>query len=203
MIRLPFILALCFTGGVASLLPMPIMASDAPAVAETAVHVERTANGGFAVDLLMLARVPPSMAWAVLTDFEHMARFVPNLTRSQVLSSQGNLLQVSQKGVARYGPFSTEFESIRDIELIPKREIRAHGRSGNVRQMESLMQLEATDDGTRLRYHAEVLPGFWFPPWVGTALVRHETAEQFSAVINEMQRRQAAIAPAATTRAQP
>lgn len=203
MMRSPSIRTLCFASCVAFLLPMPTMAGDAPAVAEASVRVERIANGGFAVDLLMLARVPPAMAWAVLTDFEHMASFVPNLTRSQVLSSQGNLLQVSQKGVARYGPFSTEFESIRDIELIPKREIRAHGRGGNVRQMESLMQLEATDEGTRLRYHAEVLPGFWFPPWVGTALVRHETAEQFSAVINEMQRRQAAIAPAGTTRAQP
>lgn len=196
MIRVPSIRTLCFAGWIAGLLPMPILAGDTPAVAETAVHVERTANGGFAVDLVMLARVPPALAWAVLTDFEHMARFVPNLTRSQVLSSQGNLLQVSQQGVARYGPFSTAFESIRDIELTPRREIRAHGRGGSVRQMESLMQLEATDDGTRLHYHAEVLPGFWFPPWVGTALVRHETAEQFSAVINEMQRRQAAMAPA-------
>lgn len=185
--------ALGLASWVVFLLPMPVTAGDPPAVAEAAVHVERTANGGFAVDLVMLARVPPALAWAVLTDFEHMASFVPNLTRSQVLSSQGNLLQISQKGVARYGPFSTEFESIRDIQLTPKREIRAHGSGGNVRQMDSLMQVEAADEGTRLRYHAEVLPGFWFPPWVGTALVRHETAEQFSAVINEMQRRQAAL----------
>ncbi|WP_235943402.1 SRPBCC family protein [Zoogloea dura] len=184
--------ALGLASWVACILPMPVTAGAPPAVTEAAVHVERTANGGFAVDLVMLARVPPALAWAVLTDFEHMASFVPNLTRSQVLSSQGNLLQISQKGIARYGPFSTEFESIRDIQLTPKREIRAHGSGGNVRQMESLMQVEAADEGTRLRYHAEVLPGFWFPPWVGTALVRHETAEQFSAVINEMQRRQAA-----------
>lgn len=187
--------ALCLASWVVFVLPTPVAAGDPPAVPEAAVHVERTANGGFAVDLVMLARVPPALAWAVLTDFEHMASFVPNLTRSQVLSSQGNLLQISQKGVARYGPFSTEFESIRDIQLTPKREIRAHGSGGNVRQMESLMQVEAADEGTRLRYHAEVLPGFWFPPWIGTALVRHETAEQFSAVISEMQRRQTAVAP--------
>lgn len=53
------------------------------------------------------------------------------------------------------------------------------------------MQLEAEPGGTRLHYHAEVVPGFWFPPMIGPALVRHETAEQFSAIIREMMRRQA------------
>lgn len=193
--------------GLAGLVVLSAASAEAggepPAVADSAVHVERTANGGFAIDLTMYAHVPPALAWAVLTDFQHMAGFVPNLTRSQVISSQGNVLQVSQKGRARYGPFSTEFESIRDIQLTPKREIRAHGTGGSVKQMESLMQLETTDDGTRLRYHAEVLPGFWFPPWIGTALIRHETAEQFSAVIGEMQRRQSALAPADTARTPP
>ncbi|KAB2968148.1 SRPBCC family protein [Zoogloea sp.] len=195
--------ALGLASWIVLLLPPPAAASGTPAVADSAVHVERTANGGFAVDLVMHAHVPPALAWAVLTDFEHMASFVPNLARSQVLSSQGNLLQVSQKGTARYGPFSTEFESIRDIQLTPKREIRAHGTGGSVKQMESLMQVEASDEGTRLHYHAEVLPGFWFPPWIGTALVRHETAEQFSAIISEMQRRQSAIAPAGAARSAP
>lgn len=170
---------------------VPAGAGDGtPAVPDDAVRVER-AGPSFSVDLVMHAPVAPSLAWAVLTDFAHMADFVPNLTRSEILESRDNLIKVGQKGTARYGFFSTDFESVRDIRLAPPNEIRAHGIGGNIKRLESVMQLEAEPGGTRLHYHAEVVPGFWFPPMIGPALVRHETAEQFSAIIGEMVRRQA------------
>lgn len=167
---------------------MSLAADGPPLVADTDVRVERT-GANFTVDLTMHAPVEPALAWTVLTDFEHMADFVPNLTSSQVTERSETLLKVAQKGVARYGIFSTHFESLREIHLTPLREIRAHGVGGNIQRMESLMQLEADGAGTRLTYHAEVLPGFWFPPLIGPALVRHETAEQFSAMLHEMVRR--------------
>lgn len=152
------------------------------------VHVER-ADGGFVVDVVMHTPLRPAQAWAVLTDFEHMASFVPNLKSSRVLERGDGVLKVLQQGVARYGLFSANFESLREIRLAPYSEIRAHGLGGNIQRMESLMRLEPEGSGTRLSYHAEALPGFWFPPMIGPALVRHETAEQFSAMLDEMQRR--------------
>jgi len=173
----------------------PALAGDGPpAVPDDAVRVER-AGPSFSVDLVMHAPVAPPLAWAVLTDFAHMADFVPNLTRSEILESRDNLIKVGQKGTARYGFFSTDFESVRDIRLAPPNEIRAHGIGANIKRLESVMQLEAEPGGTRLHYHAEVVPGFWFPPMIGPALVRHETAEQFSAIIREMMRRQARSTP--------
>jgi carbon monoxide dehydrogenase subunit G len=166
------------------------IATDGPLlVPESDVHVERS-GGNFTVDVTLHAPVEPARAWAVLTDFAHMADFVPNLTSSQITEHSDNVLKVTQKGVAHYGVFSTPFESIREIHLVPMHEIRAHGVGGNIQHMESLMQLEADSTGTRLTYHAEVLPGFWFPPLIGPALVRHETAEQFSAMLQEMVHRQ-------------
>lgn len=155
---------------------------------EQDVHVER-ANGGFVVDVVMHTSARPALAWAVLTDFEHMASFVPNLKSSRVLERGEGVLKVLQQGVARYGLFSANFESLREIRLTPCSEIRAHGLSGNVQRMESLMRLEPEGSGTRLSYHAEAQPGFWFPPMIGPSLVRHETAEQFSAMLDEMLRR--------------
>ena len=160
-----------------------------PLVAERDVRVERSGNA-FIVDLVMHTPVEPALAWAVLTDFEHMGSIVPNLTSSEVIKRRDGVLTVKQKGVVRYGLFSTAFESTREISLLPQREIRAHGVGGNVQRMESLMQLEAEGAGTRLKYHAEVQPGFWFPPVIGPALVRRDTAEQFSALLREMIRRQ-------------
>lgn len=158
-------------------------------VSDSDVQVQRS-GGSFTVDATMYTPVPLALAWAVLTDFEHMGSFVPNLSSSQVVERSDATLKVAQKGVARFGFFSANFESIREISLSPQREIRAHNVGGNVKRMESVMQLQAEGAGTRLHYHAEVLPGFWFPPLIGPALVRHETAEQFSAMLQEMLRRQ-------------
>ncbi|WP_367849285.1 SRPBCC family protein [Rhodoferax sp. WC2427] len=169
-------------------LPAALAADAPPVVSDSDVRVER-AHGSFTVDLSILAPVDATRAWAVLTDFEHMADFVPNLTSSVVTERSDTLVKVTQKGVAKYGIFSTQFESVREIHLAPPQEIRAHGVGGNILRMESRMQLEPEGSGTRLTYHAEVLPGFWFPPLIGPSLVRHETAEQFSAMLHEMQRR--------------
>lgn len=160
-----------------------------PLVSDSDVRVVRS-GGSFTVDLTLYAPVAPAPAWAVLTDFEHMSDFLSNLTSSEVTERSDSLLKVSQKGVARYGLFSAKFESIREIRLSPPHEIRAHGVGGNIQRMESLMQLQAEGEGTRMTYHAEVMPGFWFPPLIGPALVRHDTAGQFSALLREMIRRQ-------------
>jgi len=174
----------------ALLCPVPFaLAADAPtAVADSDVHVER-AHGSFTVNVTIHVPVDAAHAWAVLTDFEHMADFVPNLTSSQVTQRSDALVKVTQKGIAKYGFFSAPFESVREVYLTPLREIRAHGVGGNVQHMESVMQLEPDGTGTRLTYHAEVLPGFWFPPLIGPSLVQHETAGQFSAMLQEMLRR--------------
>lgn len=178
---------------VTALLPLlsaPALGVDTrPAVSDSDVRVERT-GGGFTVDLLAHAPVSPAMAWEVLTDFGHMAGFVPNLKTSQVQERGDAYVRVYQTGTARYGIFWAEFESVRDIRLSPPTEIRAHGVGGNVRRMDSVMRLEPETGGTLLRYHAEVQPDFWLPPFLGPSFVRHETAEQFSAIIREMVRRQ-------------
>src|SRR5437868_3453940 len=79
-----------------------LSAEGQPLVPDADVKVQRS-GGSFTVDTIMFTPVPPALAWAVLTDFEHMGGFVPNLTSSQVLERSDALLKVAQKGVARFG----------------------------------------------------------------------------------------------------
>lgn len=161
---------------------------------------------GFRVDIDMLAPVPLAMAWKVLTDFNGMAKFAANLTSSRIIATNGNRVRVAQTGFARLGPLSQAFESVRDITLTPMKEIVAHQVSGSARRVDSRMRLKALDDGsTRLEYRVEVVPETSLPPLIGPAIVRHEMAEQFSLLIGEMKRRQAAggSPPATPAQAQP
>ena len=163
-------------------------AAQAQQVPERDIQVERVGHG-FTVDMDTFFPVSQPLVWAVLTDYEHMSEFVPNLTSSEVTDRTASGLTVTQKGVARYGPFSSAFESMREIRLTAPSEIRSRGIGGTLKRMESWTRLSHEGSGTRLTYHTEVVPGVWFPPIVGPSVVREQTARQFSAMLGEMLRR--------------
>ncbi len=189
----------------AALVAAPVMASAetygspppvGAAVTAQDVRVQRQ-GGAFNIEAVIHAPVSIASAWAVLTDFEHMPRYQSNLKSSEVLERSAERLLVHQKGVARFGPFSSPFDSVREMTLAPQRSIRARQLSGStLKQMTSLMTLQPENGGTRLTYHADIEPAIGLPPLIGPAAVQHETAEQFSALVREMVRRQAEHATA-------
>ncbi|MGE5386379.1 MAG: SRPBCC family protein [Betaproteobacteria bacterium] len=171
-------------------LPLAAVAEALAWVQPDDVRVERLAEG-IRIELEMNAPVTQVAAWRVLIDFDNMARFVPNLESSRVVFSQANTLKIEQRGTAHFGPFSQRFESVREITLSPQREVAVRQLSGTARRMESRMRLSPGGDGnTRLEYRAEIVPDMPIPPLFGPSFVRHEIAEQFTAMINEMVRRQ-------------
>ena len=136
------------------------------------------------------APVNPRVAWAVLTDFDRMAGWVPNLQESRIVSGPDERpLRVAQKGMKRVGLLTFSFQSVRAIELAPIKTIKAKGLSGNMRKLESTMRVSLEGEGTRLEYHLEFIPDFWVPPFIGPALIRRESRLQFEAIIDEMVRR--------------
>lgn len=163
--------------------------ADAPLVADKDLQITRQGEG-WLVEGSFTVPVAPVVAWAVLTDFEHMGRFLTNLSVSQVLERQGNVLQVEQRGTARFGLFSFKFQSLREITLTPASHIHARGLSGNIKHFISDLSVAEEGGATRLTYRAEMEPDFWLPAWLAPSLLRHEVAEQFSAMVREMVRRQ-------------
>jgi hypothetical protein len=194
---LPFVCAR-FVRCIVAALAMAGSAASALAAAEdaqTQIAVSR-AGETFVVDARLFAPVPAREAWAVLVDFDRMASFVPNLVESRVASRSDNQLLVMQKGVARFGVLRYPFESVREVELTPFDTVRSHNVGGNVTKVDSVTRLEPADGGTVIRYHVELVPGFWFPGAVGEAFIRHEIREQFEAIVREMVRRQRAASGA-------
>lgn len=181
-ILLPLFWILCLVGAVA--------ADGPPALADEDVTVDYRAGTYFA-SLSLRVAVTPAVALEVLTDFEHMTAFMPNLTSSRLVSRSANVYRVMQHGKADFGPFSFPFESERRIELMPDGRILAQALSGSTKSMRSELHYQAAGGGTRIDYRLEVEPERWLPSVLGVNLMRHELAEQFSALAREMLRRQA------------
>lgn len=141
------------------------------------------------VDATLTVEVSLDTAWEVLTDFDHMTSILTNLTLSEVLSRNGNLWVIRQKGVARYGLLSFPFESEREVRLEPMKRILARNLTGTLKRMDSELNISSREQVVQLHYHAEIVPDSLLGRFFGATFVRHEVEEQLQRMATEMERR--------------
>lgn len=168
-----------------------LAAGGQPGVSETPEVVVDKRNGSYFGSVRLRVPVRPAVALAVLTDFEHMAEFIPNLISSRIAYRSGNVYRVVQEGKAEFGPLSYRFSSERWIEVFPDGRVLSRALSGTVKAMQSELQLQAAGPAaTLIDYRIESTPPVWLPSAFGTAFLQHELEEQFTAIANEMLRRE-------------
>ena len=143
------------------------------------------------IDAVLLAPVTPAEAWAVLTDFDTMARYVPDLDASRVTIRLGNRLRVEQRGVARWGPFARPFTMVREVDLTPVDRVESRSIGGTLQRVRTSTRLVPVADGTEVRHHLEFAFNVWMPDLLADAFFRYKMREQFEAVVDEMLRRRA------------
>jgi len=154
------------------------------------VEVERD-QGAVEVDTRVLMPVSVRVVWEVLTDYDHIAAFVPGLTVSRLINEAGEPLLLEQQGELRFPMFSVRIDVVARVEEHPYHTIRFHAIRGNMKEMRGEWTVEplGADEGSRLRYRLRVVPDFWVPPVLGPALMRRNFNEQFEALTQEMMRR--------------
>ena len=176
-------------------LPCLLAIASAPAVYaaddnDIEVHVEQRGRT-IVVDVAMPVEATAMQAWQVMTDYDHMARFVSNLIESKVLSRTGDTLMVFQKGTATRGLLTFSFENIREIVLTPFREIRSRMISGDLESSEFTTKVMESNGFARITNHGEFVPKIWVPPVIGPSLIAAETRSQFGQLRAEILRRKA------------
>lgn len=144
------------------------------------------------IDVSMLVAATPREAWDVLTDYDRMPQFLPNLQSSKILSKSPTRLEVAQKGGASHGPITITFDVVRDVQLKPYSEIISHVISGDLKKVDGTTRLAPEADGTRITFHSESIPNVWVPPGIGPSLIENETRDQFGDLRAEIIRRKAA-----------
>ncbi|MEX8193580.1 SRPBCC family protein [Comamonas guangdongensis] len=141
-------------------------------------------------------RVQPATAWSVISDYDHLADFLPNMRSSRVVQRNGNQLVLEQTGVFGFLFFQQPIQVRLAVTESPPRRIVAHAVGGNLKQMDGSYTLETLPDGkVRLSYAGRLLPDFTIPPLVGKLVVRKILARQFVALVGEILRREARAAP--------
>jgi hypothetical protein len=132
-------------------------------------------------------------AWQVLTDYDRLAEFIPNLRTSRVTARTSEGITVEQKGEARLLLFSYPIEVRLVINEFPHSKVVSRAVGGNFREMSGVYALEARQGRVRLRYSGRMTPDFFVPPLIGTWILRHSVETTFGAMVDEIMRRQDAV----------
>jgi len=148
-------------------------------------------NGRYFAELTVPLSAAPAIALAVLTDFERMPAFMPGLLSSRILNRTGSVWRIAQTGAATFGPFTLRFDSERRVELTPDGRLISLALTGSARYLRSEVRFVMRTGVPSLNYRLEMEPEQWLPAGVGVAFMRHEVAEQFTALLREMARRAA------------
>ena len=141
------------------------------------------------VDVEATVATEAKYAWAVLTDYDHMANYVSMLKSSKVVKREGNHLHVEQIGEAKRAFLKFTFHNLRAVELVPGKEVRSTLISGDFKSYAFNTQIRDKGNHTVVVHHGEYVPLMWVPPGIGPSLIKAETTKQFEEMIAEMLRR--------------
>jgi carbon monoxide dehydrogenase subunit G len=127
--------------------------------------------------------------WAVMLDYDHMAEFLENIDESRIVQKSENRLIVFQRGRATLGLFWASFESTRQVDLIPMREIRSHIIGGNIVKSNGHVVLESTGAETKVIYRNETIPNVYAPFALSRSSIEAQVRRQFQLIRAEIMRR--------------
>lgn len=157
--------------------------------AEVAVNVARHSE---AFDVEASAEFAGTVArtWQVLTDYGRLAKFIPGMRVSRVVSRNGNQAVLEQMGETRVLFFSYNIDVRLAVTEYPYERVSSRALAGNFREMRGTYSLEAGQGRILLRYSGHLVPDFFVPPVIGTFALRRNIETSFRALVGEIERRQ-------------
>jgi ribosome-associated toxin RatA of RatAB toxin-antitoxin module len=177
---LPCLLCLLFV------LALPAAAQPAP----PQVDVRRIDAGGeqvFEVTAGGSVKAAPAAVWKVLTDYEAMPEFVPDLKTNKVVSRSGNLVVIEQSGVARFLFLTRDINLVVQATEEPITSISISLVDGDMKVYACRWELIALPDGgTRVAYTGRMVPKFYVPGMLGSNIIRRDIERMMKAVLERL-----------------
>jgi ribosome-associated toxin RatA of RatAB toxin-antitoxin module len=183
----------CMNARAASMTALALALSATCPAAEIPDVWIRTARDGEFITVAASAvmKVDQRVAWAVLSDYDHLAGFIPDMKSSRVVSRDGNKVRVEQHGDVGFFFYREPVSMLLEVHEEPPSRITARGIEGNIRRLETRYELRSSDAGIRLDYAGRFVPDFSIPPLIGMPIMNRLIERRFRAMVAEIQRRDA------------
>jgi hypothetical protein len=125
------------------------------------------------------------VVWRILTGYDRMEEFVPDLVSCRVLSRNGNEVIIEQFGNARFLFMSRSIHLIVRATEQPMSSIDIALISGDMKHYESRWELVPVPEtgGTKVLYTGRMMPNFYVPGILGTNIIRGDIERMMGAVL--------------------
>jgi hypothetical protein len=157
--------------------------ADADELTETTVEVSRS-DEIFIIEAVSRIAAGREEAWAVLTDYTGYVHFVPGMTVSRRVSDEP--LRIEQHGEFGVMFFNKNVYALLEVTETPPSRIYFHSLEGNLRTLETQVDVDVDGDQVVVTYRSIIEPDFWVPPLIGIPLVRAAIRKRLEAVAEEV-----------------
>jgi len=179
----------------ALLIAIALVATTAHAEMQDDIAVKIKRDGEtFAVTVELSVDATPEQVFAVLTDYNHMAKFVSNVVESRIVRRDGEMILVEQQSRLALGPLHFDFTNMRVVEPVPFREIRSRVTQGDMQGSSFTTRLTARGTRTLIDNRGSFFADRWIPPMIGNIVLENETRKQFDEFRAEILRRKGVAA---------
>jgi carbon monoxide dehydrogenase subunit G len=163
--------------------------TPATALARAEINVEEMGDE-FLIRAQSEVKADDAAIWSTLSDYDHLAQFIPGMASSRTVSRTGAEAVVEQKGRLSLGLFRQSFTLLLAVREEMNQSISASGIGGDFRCFRSRYQIVPLgSQRARIVYQATLVPRMPIPPVFGLLAMRSMIGTQFDAVLEEMRRR--------------
>ena len=147
------------------------------------------------VTATIVAEAPADLCYAVISDFDRLADFIPDLKSSRIVSGPRQPLRLRQVGETRGGFSRYSIDVTLALTVDPPREISFTRVDGNLEKMEGRWRVHGDTGRCTIDYRADLQPAFWVPPVLGPMIMRQQVEAQLEGLKAEIDRRALAHSP--------
>ena len=188
MVHAPFAMAAAFAVAIALSPPAAAGAQTSPAPEITVTE----AAGGYRVTAEFTVPAPAATVTSVLTDYERIPEFMPDVKTSQVLERNAAGIVVEQEAAAKFMMFSKRIHLVLNVSE-DGGTIRFRDRCGkSFETYEGVWRLSGSGDRTTVRYELTAKPLFEVPGFVLKRLLKRDATTLIHRLTAEIGRRREA-----------
>ena len=172
--------------------PAPLLlAAGVAAAAEGLVVVAEARGSAVSVDIRATVTAPHAVIWNALTDYGHLAEFIPGMQSSKITERRGATAIVEQHGEAGFLVFSYGIDVVVASTEHHPDTIEIRLLKGNLKRLDGRYQVERGDkEGTwTVRWVGLIEPSIPLPQFLNVRLIRGSLVDQFRGMIDEIERR--------------
>ena len=173
-----------------------LASEEADAIKRQAIEqtMERLPHGARRLAVQLRTPIKEAVLWEVLTDYDHLSDFIPNLASSTVVARKEKRVQLNQVGSQQL--LGLRFSAQVHLELVEDRakgQLKFHMIKGDFRRFEGNWIMRDLDRGTSLLYELTVQGCVGMPVGLIEQRLRDDLAANLLAVEKEALRRQTLV----------